>query len=87
MMSNLIGRLNTSNLNGLLNRNYITAHTTIPAQNDYDDTELRELIAETLADAETYTDTAIENYEEQDPTMESITNQEINHIFSQYFYD
>ena len=86
-MSSLVGRLNTGNLNGLLNRNQIAARAFIPAQNDYDDTELRELIAETLVDAEAYTDTAIENYEEQDPTMESITNQEINHIFSQYFYD
>lgn len=84
MMSNLIGRLNNSNLNGLLNRNHITAGITIPAQNDYDDTELRELIAETLVDANNYTDEAIENYEEQDPTMLSITNQEINEIFSRW---
>lgn len=84
MMSNLIGRLNNSNLNGLLNRNHITAGVTIPRENDYDDTELRELIAETLVDANNYTDEAIENYEEQDPTMLSITNQEINEIISRW---
>ncbi len=72
-MSNLIGHLNNAKLNATL---------TIPAQSDYDDTELRRLIAETLVDAKEYTDEAIENYEEQDPTMLSITNQEINEIFS-----
>lgn len=72
-MSNLIGHLNNAKLKTTLS---------IPAQNDYDDTELRNLIAETLVDAKEYTDEAIENYEEQDPTMLSITNQEINEIFS-----
>lgn len=48
----------------------------------YDDTELRELIAENLIIAENYTDESIENYEEKDPTMVSISNIEINHIFS-----
>lgn len=74
-MSNLIGQLNKARL---------SANLTIPAQNDYDDTELRNLIAETLVDAKEYTDEAIENYEEQDPTMLSITNQEINEIISRW---
>ena len=83
-MSNLVGILNPSNLNGTLNKLNITSNLSIPAQNDYDDTELRELIAETLVEAQEYTDTAIENYEEQDPTLEAITNQEINEIFSRW---
>ena len=82
MMSNLIGNLNSGNLNGFLQGKRFKGTTTIPQKSDYDDTELRELIAETLVDANAYTDTAIENYEEQDPTMLSITNQEINEIFS-----
>ena len=76
MMSNLIGTLNSQTM---------TLRTTIPAQNDYDDTELRELIAETLVDAQEYTDEAIANFQEQDPNMVFITNQEINEIFSQYY--
>ena len=84
MMSSLVGNLGANRLNGLLNGGHINIHAAIPAQNDYDDTELRELIAETLIDANNYTDEAIENYEEQDPTMLSITNQEINEIFSRW---
>lgn len=84
MMSNLIGNLNSGNLNGFLQGKRFKGKTTIPQKSDYDDTELRELIAETLVDANAYTDTAIENYEEQDPTMLSITNQEINEIISRW---
>lgn len=84
MMSNLIGNLNGGNLNGFLQNKKMKGTTTIPLKSDYDDTELRELIAETLVDANNYTDQAIDNFEEQDPTMLSITNQEINEIFSRW---
>ena len=47
----------------------------------YDDTELREMIANNLIEANNYTDEKIDDYEEKDPTVRALNNIEIENIF------
>lgn len=83
----LIGYLSDSEvLNGKMIEDNPLQGTVLPSSGveKYDDTELRELIENTLNESKEYADNKVASFVEEDPTMLAISNLEIEEILKKW---